>query len=154
MVEAVALHLTERAPKALCSEYEHRYRLPRSARCERSTAIGLSLPKTSVTAVLRPKQIEGNVFYPAMRCFISYLPCAVLAKALSSGIVPGVDVSGWWRFASEQWTGGRRVLWPALQGRLEGTAIPEPSATSRDDHRRTAMVIQQAVRKRLEEQFL
>jgi hypothetical protein len=62
--------------------------------------------------------------------------CA-LAKALSSGIVPGVDrpvggparlpaaalgqllamplflgISGWWRFASERWMGGRRVLLP------------------------------------------
>lgn len=33
------------------------------------------------------------------------------------------------------------------------TDIPEPSATSLDDHRRTAELIQQAVRQRLAEQF-
>jgi hypothetical protein len=77
------------------------------------------------------------VFYVALGYFISYLPCALLAKALSSGIVPGVDrpvgglvllpaaalgqllampiflgVSGWWRFASEQRVGSRRRRWP------------------------------------------
>ena len=69
--------------------------------------------------------------------FISYLPYALLAKALSSGIIPGVDrpvgglvllpaaalgqlvampiflgVSGWWRFAREQRIGGRRMQLP------------------------------------------
>ncbi len=36
---------------------------------------------------------------------------------------------------------------------LAETDIPEPSATSLDDHRRTAAVIQQAVRRRLAQQF-
>jgi protein-tyrosine-phosphatase len=36
---------------------------------------------------------------------------------------------------------------------LAETDIPEPSATSLDDHRRTATVLQQAVRARLAEQF-
>jgi hypothetical protein len=31
------------------------------------------------------------VFYLALGYFVSYLPYAILAKALSSGIVPGVD---------------------------------------------------------------
>jgi protein-tyrosine-phosphatase len=77
------------------------------------------------------------VFYLALGYFVSYLPYAILAKALSSGIVPGVDApigglvllpaaalgqllvmpiflgaSGWWRFASERWVGSRRVLLP------------------------------------------
>jgi len=63
--------------------------------------------------------------------FISYLPYALLAKALSSGIVPAVDKP----------IGGPVLL------------HPEPSATSRDDHRHTAVLIQQAVRQRLAEQF-
>ena len=37
------------------------------------------------------KQFEGNVFYLVMGYFISYLPYALLAKAVSSGIIPGVD---------------------------------------------------------------
>lgn len=77
------------------------------------------------------------MFYLALGYFLSYLPYALLAKALSSGIVPGVDrpvgglvllpaaalgqllampiflgISGWWRFASERWMRGRRVLLP------------------------------------------
>jgi hypothetical protein len=77
------------------------------------------------------------VFYLALGYFVSYLPYALLAKALSSGIVPGADApigglvllpaaalgqllvmplflgaSGWWRFASERWGRNRRVLWP------------------------------------------
>jgi hypothetical protein len=74
------------------------------------------------------------VFYLALGYFISYLPYALLAKALSSGILPGVDrpvgglvllpaaalgqllvmpiflgVSDWWRLASEQRIRGRRA---------------------------------------------
>lgn len=77
------------------------------------------------------------MFYLALGYFISYLPYALLAKALASGIVPGVDkpigglvllpaaalgqllvmpiflgVSGWWRFAREQRVRGRRILLP------------------------------------------
>lgn len=77
------------------------------------------------------------MLYLAFGYFISYLPYALLAKALSSGIIPGVDrpvgglvlllaaalgqlvampiflgVSGWWRFAREQRIGGRRILLP------------------------------------------
>jgi protein-tyrosine-phosphatase len=188
------------------------------------------------------------VFYLALGYFVSYLPYAIMAKALSSGIVPGVDApigglvllpaaalgqllvmpiflgaSGWWRFASERWTRGRsghrvtissagvevhtpgapmtdfayavlqeagviphrhrsRRLTPEMCRRadviycmtaehraavlalapdvadrthcLAEGDIPEPSGTSLDDHRRTAVVIQQAVRQRLAEQFL
>jgi hypothetical protein len=36
---------------------------------------------------------------------------------------------------------------------LAGSDIPEPSATSLDDHRHTAVLIQQAVQQRLAEQF-
>ena len=77
------------------------------------------------------------MFYLALGYFISYLPDALLTKALSSGIVPGVDraigglvllpaaalgqllamqiflrASSWWRFAREQRVGDRRRLWP------------------------------------------
>jgi hypothetical protein len=38
------------------------------------------------------EQIRGHVFYLALGYFVSYLPYAVLAKALSIGIVPGVQV--------------------------------------------------------------
>jgi hypothetical protein len=44
-----------------------------------------------ITAIPRPKQIEGNVFYLTLGYFISYLPYGLLAKALSSGIAPGVE---------------------------------------------------------------
>jgi protein-tyrosine-phosphatase len=87
------------------------------------------------------KPIEGNVFYWALGYFISYLPHAILAKAVSSDVVPGVAapigglvllpaaalgqllvmpifvaVSGGWRFASERWS---------RRGRLGGAASPE-----------------------------
>lgn len=62
------------------------------------------------------------MLYLALGCFISHPPCALLAKALSRGVVSGRD-------------------------------IPEPSATSPDDQRRTAVLIQQAVRTRPAEQF-
>jgi protein-tyrosine-phosphatase len=77
------------------------------------------------------------VFYLAFGYFVAYLPYVILAKALSSGIVPGVDApvgglvllpaaalgqllvmpvflgaSGWWRFAGEQRSRGRRSLLP------------------------------------------
>jgi hypothetical protein len=48
------------------------------------------------------------------------------------------------------------ALAPDMAGRthcLAETEILEPSATSLDDHRRTAMIIQQAIRARLVEQF-
>lgn len=65
--------------------------------------------------------------------FISSLPYAILAKAkaLSSGIAPGVD--------------------PPTHCLAEPD-IPEPPATSLNDHRRTTLVIRQAVRARLAEQ--
>lgn len=77
------------------------------------------------------------MLYLAFGYFISYLPYALLAKALSSGIIPGIDrpvgglvllpaaalgqlvampiflaVSGWWRFAREQRIAGRRMVLP------------------------------------------
>jgi hypothetical protein len=71
------------------------------------------------------------VFYLALGYFISYLPYALLAKALSSGIIPGVETHC-----------------------LADSDIPEPAAASLDDHRHIAALIQQAVQKRLAERFL
>lgn len=153
------------------------------------------------------------MLYLAFGYFISYLSYALLAKALSSGIIPGVDrpvgglvllpaaalgqrvampiffgVAGWWPFAREQRIGGRRILLPgrdtmlaalvmavvigtttlsftyigasilvmlllmqaSLRHILPGTT---PPAASLDDHRRTAVLSQQAMRMRLAGQF-
>jgi hypothetical protein len=48
-------------------------------------------PQGSVRDCTHSKEIEGHVLYLALGYFLSYLPYALLAKALSSGIVPGVD---------------------------------------------------------------
>ena len=77
------------------------------------------------------------MFYLALGYFISYLPYALLAKALSSGIPPEVD----------------RPM--ATRTRcLADSDIPEPAAASLDDHRHIAALIQQTVQKRLAERFL
>jgi hypothetical protein len=113
------------------------------------------------------------VFYLALGYFISYLPYALLAKALSSGIVPGIDrpvggpalvpaaALGLVATAGLAPPGRGQLIAIALAPdvadrthRLAEGDLPEPSATSLDDHRRTAVVVQQAVRRRLAEQFL
>lgn len=83
--------------------------------------------------------------YPALGYFLAYIPCALLAEALSSGIIPGIDapvgglvllpvsaigqllampisllVSGWWRFAREQRIQGRRITLPGRDTVLAG----------------------------------
>jgi hypothetical protein len=70
------------------------------------------------------------VFYLALGYAISCLPFVLLAKGLSSAIVPGVDRPV-----------GGLVLLPA-------------AALAQDDHRHTAAVIQHAAEQRLAEQFL
>jgi len=77
------------------------------------------------------------MLYLASGYFLAYIPYAILTKALSSGIVPGVNVpvgglvllpasalgqlvmmpvflvvSGWWRFAREQRIQNRRITLP------------------------------------------
>lgn len=80
------------------------------------------------------KQTEDHVFYLALGYFISYLPCALLAKVLSCGC-------GW-------------ACWSCHRPSTPcAAAVLEPSATSLDDHRRTATILQQAVRVRRAEQF-
>jgi hypothetical protein len=81
------------------------------------------------------------VFYLAFGYFISYLPYALRARVLSSGMAPGV-APGFDRPL------GAVVLLPA------GCDIVEPSAASLDDQRFTAALIQQAAGKRLAERFL
>lgn len=74
----------------------------------------------------------------AIGYFVWYTPYAALTKALSSGLLPGMDarvgglvllpaaalgtlagslaflsVSGWWRYAGRRRVAGREVLWPA-----------------------------------------
>lgn len=105
------------------------------------------------------------MFYLALGYFLSYLPYALPAKALSSGIVPGVDapVGGLVLLpaaARGQVTAEHRAavleLAPDVADRthlLAETDIPAPAATSLDDHRHIAVVIQQAVWMRLTEQF-
>lgn len=85
------------------------------------------------------------MLYLALGYFLAYIPYAILAKALSSGIVPGVEepvgglvllpaaaigqllvmpiflrISGWWRFAREQQVQRRRVLLPGRDTMLAG----------------------------------
>jgi protein-tyrosine-phosphatase len=99
------------------------------------------------------KQIEGHVFYLAFGYFISYLPCAVLAKVLSIGIVCGGNQS---RSAMAECI-ARAAMATARSGHLATIAsagVVEPSAVSLDDHRCTAALIQQAAGNRLAEQFL
>jgi protein-tyrosine-phosphatase len=81
----------------------------------------------------------------ALGYFLAYIPYAILTKALSSGIVPGVDApvgglvllpasaigqllvmpivliaTGWWRFAREQQIQRRRITLPGRDTMLAG----------------------------------
>jgi hypothetical protein len=133
------------------------------------------------------------VFYLTLGYFISYLPYVLLAKALFGSIVPGVDrpvgglvmlsaaalgqllampifvgVSGWWRFASEQRVGRRRMLWPGRDTAVAAMVMEVHTADSpmtdaacavlQDagvmPSRLIAALIQQGVQKRLAERFL
>jgi hypothetical protein len=90
------------------------------------------------------------VFYVALGYFISYLPCALLTEALSSGIVPGL----WRADAMHCVTVDHRAtvlaLAPEVTDRTHGLA----AAASLDDHRQIAALIQQAMQNRLAERFL
>lgn len=85
------------------------------------------------------------MLYLALGYFLAYIPYALLAKALSSGIVPEVDAP----------IGGLVLLAPEVAERthcLDATGdISGPSVTSLDEHRRMAGIIRQAVRRRLAE---
>jgi protein-tyrosine-phosphatase len=85
------------------------------------------------------------VLYLALAYFAAYIPYAMLAKSLSSGIVPGVDgpvgglvllpaaalgqllvmpifllASGWWRFARERRFRSRSIVLPGRDTALAG----------------------------------
>jgi hypothetical protein len=96
------------------------------------------------------KHNEGHVFYLAFGYFISYLPYALLAKALSSGIIPGVDRPA----------GGQLIAVTFIVGAVAARSYPAPSAMAECIARvamattRSGHLTQQAVRTRLAEQFL
>lgn len=56
-----------------------------------SSVGNVSHVRTPVSRLTALQQIEVHVFYVALGYFISYLPCALLAEALSSSSASGVD---------------------------------------------------------------
>lgn len=95
-----------------------------------------------VISVARFKQNEGHVFYLAFGYFISYLPYALPAKALSSGIIPGVDRP----------LGGQLIAVAALSDPAR-SAMAECIARVAMATTRSGHLIRKAVRTRLAEQF-
>lgn len=105
--------------------------------------ISISHLRAPVSRLTFLQQIEVHVFYVALGYFISCLPFALLAEALSSGIVPGVDRSVWGLVTRAE---------PGRQAR-HCTTVDHP-AVSPDDQRHAAALIQQTVQKLLAERFL
>jgi hypothetical protein len=80
--------------------------------------------RPTVSPLTVPHQIEVHVFYVALGYLISYLPCVLVMKALSSVISPWVDPL----------VGGLMLL-PALDDRCHTAAQFEVAQTQRAEQK-------------------